>query len=53
MIWSRPTTVSNRYTFYISKEKKNREESEQAIYDMLRDVVSRVKTEIEIERKAR
>jgi len=34
-------------------ESKNREETEQAIYDMLRDVVSRVKTEIEIERKAR
>ena len=35
------------------KEKKCREESEQAIYDMLRDVVSRIKTEIEMERKAR
>ena len=35
------------------KEKKGREESEQAIYDMLRDVVSRIKTEIEMERKSR
>ena len=34
------------------KEKKNREESEKAIFDVLRDVISRVKTEIEIERKA-
>jgi hypothetical protein len=42
----------NKY-FYIIKEKKSREESEQAIYDMLRDVVSRIKTEIEMERKAR
>lgn len=28
-------------------ESKNREETEQAIYDMLRDVVSRVKAEME------
>ena len=31
-------------------EGKNREETEQAIYDMLRDVVSRVKAEMEQER---
>jgi hypothetical protein len=34
-------------------ESKNREETEQAIYDMLRDVVSRVKTEMEQERNNR
>ena len=34
-------------------ERKNREESEQAIFDMLRDVVNRVKSEIEFERKNR
>ena len=34
-------------------ERKSREESEQAIFDMLRDVVNRVKGEIEFERKNR
>jgi hypothetical protein len=34
-------------------EKKTREESEQAIFDMLRDVVNRVKSEIDFERKNR
>lgn len=34
-------------------EKKSREESEQAIFDMLRDVVNRVKSEIDYERKNR
>ena len=34
-------------------EKKNREDSEQAIFDMLRDVVNRVKSEIDYERKNR
>lgn len=31
----------------ISSEKKNREESEQAIFDMLKDVVNKVKSEID------
>ena len=37
----------------IQQEKRNREESEQAIFDMLKDVVNRVKSEIEAERKNR
>jgi len=37
----------------IQNERKNREESETAIYDMLKDVVSKVKTEIETEKKER
>ena len=37
----------------IQAEKKTREESEQSIYEMLRDVVNRVKAEIDAERKER
>jgi hypothetical protein len=37
----------------LNVESKNREETEQAIYDMLRDVVGRVKTEMEQERNNR
>jgi mRNA degradation ribonuclease J1/J2 len=37
----------------IQAEKKNREESETAIYDMLEDVVAKVKGEIEAETKTR
>lgn len=37
----------------IQNEKKNREESETAIYDMLKDVVAKVKAEIETEKKSR
>lgn len=37
----------------INSEKRNREESEVAIYDMLKDVVSKVKNEIDNERKTR
>jgi len=37
----------------MSGEKKAREENEQAIFDMLRDVVERVKKEIETEKKER
>lgn len=36
-----------------SSEKKAREESEAAIYEMLRDLVNRVKTEIDSEKKIR
>jgi hypothetical protein len=36
-----------------SQEKKAREESEAAIYEMLRDLVNRVKTEIDSEKKIR
>jgi hypothetical protein len=36
-----------------TQEKKNREESEAAIYEMLRDLVNRVKTEIDSEKKIR
>jgi hypothetical protein len=42
-----------KLTENIQSEKKNREESEVAIYDMLRDVVSKVKAEIETERRTR
>lgn len=35
------------------QEKKSREESEAAIYEMLRDLVNRVKTEIDSEKKIR
>ena len=34
-------------------EKKRREESENSIYEMMRDLVNRVKTEIESVRKER
>jgi len=37
----------------LSGERKAREENEQAIFDMLRDVVERVKKEIEAEKKER
>ncbi len=37
----------------LSSEKKSREESESAIYEMLRDLINRVKNEIETERKER
>ena len=37
----------------IQNERKNREESETAIYDMLKDVVSKVKAEIDTEKKER
>jgi hypothetical protein len=36
-----------------SQEKKSREESEAAIYEMLRDLVNRVKTEIDSEKRIR
>ena len=37
----------------IMTESKQREESEQTMYDMLKDVVGRVKLEVELERKDR
>lgn len=37
----------------VGEQKKTREESEAAIYEMLRDLVSRVKSEIEAEKKDR
>lgn len=43
----------NKVNSSVVIEKKTREESEQAIFDMLRDVVNRVKNEIDFERKAR
>lgn len=52
--------MMKRYTEELSKlnetiqsERKNREESETAIYDMLKDVVAKVKTEIDTEKKER
>lgn len=40
-------------TELVQEQKKTREESETAVYDMLRDLLNRVKTEIENERKDR
>lgn len=37
----------------VQDEKRAREDSEQNIFDMLKDVVSRVKSEIEYQRKNR
>jgi hypothetical protein len=37
----------------IQQEKKNREDEEQAIFDMLKEVVNKVKGEIDVERKSR
>jgi len=42
-----------KLTNVIQQEKKDREESEQSIFDMLKEVVHRVKTEIEGEKKNR
>ena len=35
----------------LQQEKKNREESREAIFDMLKDIVNRVNTELESERR--
>lgn len=35
----------------LQQEKKNREESQEAIFDMLKDIVNRVNTELESERR--
>lgn len=43
----------NRLSEGLQDQKKTREESESAIYEMLRDLVSRVKSEIETEKKDR
>lgn len=43
----------NKIANSLQIERKNREDSEQAIFDMLRDVVNRVKSEIDYERKNR
>ena len=37
----------------VVQEKQNRQESEQAVFDMLKDVVNRIKSEIDQERKNR
>ena len=37
----------------LQQEKKSREESEEAIFDMLKDIVSRVKQELDSEKKTR
>lgn len=42
-----------KLTNIIQQEKKEREESEQSIFDMLKEVVHKVKTEIETEKKSR
>ena len=43
----------NKLNTQISVEKKTREDGEQGIFDMLKDVVNRVKGEIDYERKNR
>ena len=35
----------------LQQEKKNREESQEAIFDMLKDIVNRVNTDLESERR--
>ena len=35
----------------LQQEKKNREERQEAIFDMLKDIVNRVNTELESERR--
>lgn len=52
-IMKKTTDELNKINTSLQVEKKNREESEQAIFDMLRDVVNRVKSEIDYERKNR
>ena len=37
----------------IASEKRTRDESEQSIFEMLKDVVQRVKVELDQEKKAR
>jgi len=43
----------NKMMENVQDQKKTREESEAAIYEMLRDLVTRVKSEIEAEKKDR
>lgn len=52
-IMKKTTDELNKIGTSLTIEKKNREDSEQAIFDMLRDVVNRVKSEIDYERKNR
>lgn len=52
-IMKKTTDELNKINTSLQIEKKNREESEQAIFDMLRDVVNRVKSEIDYEKKNR
>ena len=40
-----------RVNYGLQQEKKNREESQEAIFDMLKDIVNRVNTELESERR--
>lgn len=54
------TNISRKMNEELSKlnqllvqEKGNRQESEQAIFDMLKDVVNRIKTEVDGEKKQR
>lgn len=52
-IMKKTTEEIGKISNTLQGEKKNREDSEQAIFDMLRDVVNRVKSEIDYERKNR
>ena len=52
-IMKKTTEELNKIGNSLQIEKKNREDSEQAIFDMLKDVVNRVKSEIDYERKNR
>lgn len=52
-ILRKTTDELNKINSSLQIERKKREESEQATFDMLRDVVNRVKGEIDFERKNR
>lgn len=43
----------NRLFFLVNNEKKAREETEEAFLDMLRSVISKMKIELENEKKER
>jgi hypothetical protein len=47
------TDETNKIAENLNLEKKAREESNSAIFEMLRDLVNRVKSEIDAERKER
>lgn len=47
------TILNRKLNESISTQKKGREESESSIFEMLKDLVNRVKSEIDDERKER
>jgi hypothetical protein len=53
MVYKRIQDDLQRVNQYLGQEKKSREESEEAIFEMLRDIVNRVKLELDTEKKQR